>query len=55
LPLAKTEPEREKARDGFRRYVDTQMEIVRNSCATAAVRAGMARLSRPFRRKSGQP
>lgn len=39
------EPEREKARDGFRRYVDTQMEIVRNSGNDDAVSAGMARLS----------
>jgi hypothetical protein len=39
------EPEREKARDGFRRYVDTQMEIVGNSGKDDAVSAGMARLS----------
>lgn len=39
------EPEREKARDGFRRYVDTQLEIVRNSGNDDAVLAGMARLS----------
>lgn len=39
------EPEREKARDGFRRYVDTQMEIVENSGDEEAVLAGMARLS----------
>ena len=42
------EPEREKARDGFRRYVDTQLEIVGNSGNSGsddAVRAGMARLS----------
>lgn len=39
------EPEREKARDGFRRYVDTQIEIVGNSGNDGAVSAGMARLS----------
>lgn len=39
------EPEREKARDGFRRYVDTQLEIVGNSGNDEAVLAGMARLS----------
>lgn len=39
------EPEREKARDGFRRYVDTQIEIVGNSGNDDAVSAGMARLS----------
>jgi hypothetical protein len=39
------EPEREKARDGFRRYVDTQMEIVRSAGNEAAARAGVARLS----------
>ncbi len=39
------EPEREKARDGFRRYVDTQLEIVRYAGNEDAVRAGMARLS----------
>ena len=39
------ETDRERARDGFRRYVDTQMEIVRNSGDTAAVRAGLVRLS----------
>lgn len=42
------EPEREKARDGFRRYVDTQLEIVAssgNSGNEDDVLAGMARLS----------
>ncbi|MGL4402015.1 MAG: DUF4239 domain-containing protein [Luteolibacter sp.] len=39
------DPEREKARDGFRRYVDTQMEIVRSSGDDKAVLAGMTRLS----------
>ena len=39
------EPEREKARDGFRRYVDTQMDIVGHSGDREGVRAGMARLS----------
>lgn len=39
------EPEREKARDGFRRYVDTQLEIVKNAGDDDAVLAGMARLS----------
>lgn len=39
------EPEREKARDGFRRYVDTQMEIVRNVGEPAKARDGIARLS----------
>jgi hypothetical protein len=39
------EPEREKARAGFRRYVDTQLEIVRNAGNDHAVLAGMARLS----------
>jgi hypothetical protein len=39
------EAEREKARDGFRRYVDTQMEIVRSAGNQDAVLAGMARLS----------
>lgn len=39
------EPEREKARDGFRRYVDTQIEIVRNSGKDEAVLAGMTQLS----------
>jgi hypothetical protein len=42
------ELEREKARDGFRRYVDTQMEIVRNAGSHSnqeAVSAGVARLS----------
>jgi hypothetical protein len=39
------EPEREKARDGFRRYVDTQLEIVGNSGNDDAVLAGMDRLS----------
>jgi hypothetical protein len=39
------EPEREKTRDGFRRYVDTQIEIVGNSGNDDAVSAGMARLS----------
>jgi hypothetical protein len=39
------EPEREKARDGFRRYVDTQMEVVRNAGDPEAVQAGMNRLS----------
>ncbi|MFN0129315.1 MAG: DUF4239 domain-containing protein [Verrucomicrobiales bacterium] len=39
------EPEREKARDGFRRYVDTQLEIVRNTGNRDAVLAEMARLS----------
>lgn len=39
------EPEREKARDGFRRYVDTQMEIVHSAGDSEAVRAGMDRLS----------
>lgn len=38
-------PEREKARDGFRRYVDTQLEILGNSGNNDAVRAGMGRLS----------
>ncbi len=38
-------PEREKARDGFRRYVDTQLEILGNSGNNDAVRAGMDRLS----------
>jgi hypothetical protein len=40
LPAA----EREQARDGFRRYVDTQMEIVRKPGDEAAVRAGFIRL-----------
>lgn len=40
-----TEPEREKARDGFRRYVDTQIEIVGNSGKKDDVLAGMAKLS----------
>lgn len=39
------EPEREKARDGFRRYVDTQIEIVGNSGKKDDVLAGMAKLS----------
>ena len=39
------EPEREKARDGFRRYVDKQMEIVKSAGDNDAVHAGMARLS----------
>lgn len=42
------EPEREKARDGFRRYVDTQLEIVANSGNSGNkddVLAGMERLS----------
>lgn len=38
-------PEREKARDGFRRYVDAQLEILGNSGNNDAVRAGMGRLS----------
>ena len=38
-------PEREKARDGFRRHVDTQLEILGNSGNSDAVRAGMGRLS----------
>ena len=38
-------PEREKARDGFRRYVDTQLEILGNSGNNDAVRADMGRLS----------
>jgi hypothetical protein len=37
--------ERERARDGFRRYVDTQLEIVRNVGDEDAVRSGLARLS----------
>ena len=39
------EPEREKARDGFRRYVDTQLDIVGKSGKKDEVLAGMARLS----------
>jgi hypothetical protein len=39
------EPEREKARDGFRRYVDTQMEIVHIAGDPEAVREGVSRLS----------
>lgn len=39
------DPDREMARDGFRRYVDMQMEIVRSAGDDDAVRAGMARLS----------
>lgn len=39
------EPEREKARDGFRRYVDTQMEIVHSAGDPEAVREGVGRLS----------
>lgn len=39
------EPEREKARDGFRRYVDTQIVIVGNSGKKDDVLAGMAKLS----------
>lgn len=39
------EADREKARDGFRRYVDTQLEIVGNSGNEDEVIAGMARLS----------
>ena len=35
----------EKARDGFRRYVDMQMEIVRNASDPTASRDGLARLS----------
>lgn len=41
LPAA----EREQAREGFRRYVDEQMEVVRVSGDEDAVRAGLARLS----------
>jgi hypothetical protein len=39
------DPDREKARNGFRRYVDTQMEVVRSAGNEAAARAGVARLS----------
>ncbi|MBP8256906.1 MAG: hypothetical protein KAX37_06235 [Opitutaceae bacterium] len=39
------DPEREKARDGFRSYVDTQMEIVRSAGNSEAVQAGLNRLS----------
>ncbi len=39
------EAEREQARDGMRRYVDTQMEIVRDVGDEQAVRAGLARLA----------
>lgn len=39
------EPERKKARDGFRRYVDTQMEIVRSAGSDDDVHAGVDRLS----------
>jgi hypothetical protein len=38
-------PEREKAREGFRRYVDTQLDILGNSGNNDAVLAGMDRLS----------
>ncbi len=39
------EPDREKARDGFRRYVDAQMEIVHSAGNPEAVNTAMARLS----------
>jgi hypothetical protein len=38
-------PEEEMARDGFRRYVDTQLEIVRSAGHPEKVRAGVARLA----------
>lgn len=41
LPAA----ERGQARDGIRRYVDTQMEIVRYAGDEAAIRAGLVRLN----------
>ncbi len=37
--------DQEKARDGFRRYLDTQMEIVRNVADEDSVRAGLVRLT----------
>lgn len=39
------EPGREKARNGFRHYVDTQMEIVRNAGDPPAAHAGATRLA----------
>jgi hypothetical protein len=39
------EAEREQAREGFRNYMDTQMEIVRNAGDTQAVHTGLNRLS----------
>jgi hypothetical protein len=39
------EPDREKARDGFRRYVDTQLKIVRNVGKPEVTNAELARLS----------
>lgn len=39
------EPDRESARDGFRRYLDTQMEVVRQPHDPAALHAGLVRLA----------